>query len=111
MKDSKKPGGPLETEGRALEDVPTIELVNEFRRREDGVTLILGKGKTFTNPIDEPVRIFVVPELSCKAIRPRLSHRVSHYMKTHRPPWWALPLINILSLIAILLASLTILLQ
>lgn len=111
MKDSKKSGGPLETEGRALEDVSTIELVNEFRRREDGVTLILDGEKTFHNPIDEPVRIFVVPEFSCNTIRPRFSHRVSRYMKTHRPPWWVLPIINILSLIAILLASLTILLQ
>lgn len=97
MTNNKKPGGPLDTEGRAMDGVPTIELLTEFQRREDGVMFIMGSGKTFTNPLDEPIRVFAVPEMSCKAIKPRLSRRIIRHMETHRPPLWILPLINALS--------------
>lgn len=108
MPDSKKPGEPVEEERRALKDFSTRELVDEFRNRDEGVTAILGEHKTFTNPLDEPVRIFVVPEWRCKIIKPRLSRRIFNYMGAHRPPWWIFPLINTLGLIATALAMLAI---
>lgn len=108
MPDNKKPGEPVAEERWALEEVPTIELVDEFRRRDDGITCVIMEHGTFKNPLDEPLRIFVVPEHSCTIIKPRLSSRIFNYMGVHRPPWWIFPLINTLGLIATALAMLAI---
>lgn len=106
MNNSKKPGEPVEEERWALEEVPTIELVDEFRRRDDGITCVIMEHGTFKNPLDEPLRIFVVPEHSCTIIKPRLSHRIFCYMNTHRPPWWLYWIPAILSGSAIIVALL-----
>lgn len=104
MNDNKTPSEPVEEERWALEEVPTIELVDEFRRRDDGVTCVIMEHGTFKNPWDEPIRVFVVPELSCTIIKPRLSHRIVHYMGTHRPPWWLYYLSIFASTISMILA-------
>ena len=106
MNDSKKPGEPVAEERWALEEVPTIELVDEFRRRNDGITCVIMEHRTFKNPLDEPLRIFVVPEHSCTIIKPCLSHRIFYYMNTHRPPWWLYWIPAILSGSAIIVALL-----
>ncbi len=111
MNDKKKPSEPVEEERWAMEKIPTIELVEEFQRREDGVTCIIGERRTFKNPLDEPIRIFVVPELSCTIIKPRLSHRIFHYLDTHRPPWWLYWTPALLWGISAIIASIAILLK
>ena len=112
MSDKKRtPREPVQEARRALEDYTTKELVEEFRKRQNGIALILEEDGTFKNPFDYPLLLFIVPELECDLTKPRMKARLSHYMRTHRPPWWILPLIDVISLVSVAFAILAIWLQ
>lgn len=107
----RTPCEPVQEERRALEDYTTKELVEEFRKRQNGIGLILEEEKTFKNPFDYPLLLFIVPELECDLMKPRMKTRLSHYMKTHQPSWWILPLIEVIALVSVAFAILAIWLQ
>lgn len=105
MNDKKRtPREPVQEERRALEDYTTKELVEEFRKRDDGYTMIMGENGTFKNVWDQPIRVFIVPEDGCTIIKPRLRAQIWRYAFSHDLPWKIFCITIFLELVLVIVA-------